>query len=243
MDYRYFHTEDGFICIEQQGVRCFLFEGDGKALLIDTGFGGPLAELCRELTELPVQLVLTHGDRDHTGAAESFKKPLIHPAELPHFFDAVTEPVDTETVEEGDVIDIGGWKFEIIHIPGHTPGSIALLERNRGFLIGGDSVQAGGPVYMFGPHRSMEMYRQSLIKLNGYKDRFDRIYASHNRLVVPPDTISALIAYSGELLSGIIPPPEPAPERLPDYVRRYSKGELSFYLDSREYSNISTVDK
>lgn len=51
---------------------------------------------------------------------------------------------------EGTVIDLGFWKFEVILTPGHTPGSIMLLDREKRLLISGDTIQAGD-IYMFGP--------------------------------------------------------------------------------------------
>ena len=59
---------------------------------------------------------------------------------------------------EGDIIDLGERKLEVIHVPGHTPGSITLLDREERCLIGGDPVQIDGEIYMFGLHRDMEAY-------------------------------------------------------------------------------------
>ena len=36
---------------------------------------------------------------------------------------------------EGDTLECGGYRFEVLHIPGHTPGSIALLDREHGLLL------------------------------------------------------------------------------------------------------------
>ncbi len=41
-------------------------------------------------------------------------------------------------LKEGDIIHIGEGEFEVIHVPGHSPGSIALYDRKDGFLIAGD---------------------------------------------------------------------------------------------------------
>jgi hydroxyacylglutathione hydrolase len=42
-------------------------------------------------------------------------------------------------VEDNDIIDLGNRPIKIISIPGHTPGSIAVLDINNRVLIGGDS--------------------------------------------------------------------------------------------------------
>ena len=89
----------------------------------------------------------------------------------------------------------------MIHIPGHTPGSIALLERNQRFLIGGDSVQPG-PIYMFGSARDMPTYIQSMEKLNAMRRLFDTVYASHGEPDVNPSIIPALAEGARQVLAG-----------------------------------------
>jgi glyoxylase-like metal-dependent hydrolase (beta-lactamase superfamily II) len=49
----------------------------------------------------------------------------------------------TRLLEAGDVIDLGSRHFEIIHVPGHSPGSIALWESASGVLLAGDAVYDG----------------------------------------------------------------------------------------------------
>ncbi len=49
----------------------------------------------------------------------------------------------TRLVGEGDVIDLGGRRFEVLHLPGHSPGSIALWEPASGALIAGDAIYDG----------------------------------------------------------------------------------------------------
>ena len=49
----------------------------------------------------------------------------------------------TRVVDEGDVIDVGDRRFEILHLPGHSPGSIGLWEKTTGILFSGDAVYDG----------------------------------------------------------------------------------------------------
>jgi glyoxylase-like metal-dependent hydrolase (beta-lactamase superfamily II) len=49
----------------------------------------------------------------------------------------------TRLVEDGDTIDLGDRSFEVLHLPGHTPGSIALWESTSGVLFSGDVVYDG----------------------------------------------------------------------------------------------------
>ncbi len=49
----------------------------------------------------------------------------------------------TRTVDEGDVIDLGDRAFEVLHLPGHSPGSIGLWEQATGTLFSGDAIYDG----------------------------------------------------------------------------------------------------
>ena len=49
----------------------------------------------------------------------------------------------TRLVDEGDVVDLGGRRFEILHLPGHSPGSIGLWEAETGTLFSGDCIYDG----------------------------------------------------------------------------------------------------
>lgn len=49
----------------------------------------------------------------------------------------------TRILDEGDVIDLGDQAFEVLHLPGHSPGSIGLFEHRTGALYSGDAVYDG----------------------------------------------------------------------------------------------------
>jgi glyoxylase-like metal-dependent hydrolase (beta-lactamase superfamily II) len=49
----------------------------------------------------------------------------------------------TRTIDEGDVIDLGNRRFEVLHLPGHSPGSIGLWEARTGTLFSGDAIYDG----------------------------------------------------------------------------------------------------
>jgi glyoxylase-like metal-dependent hydrolase (beta-lactamase superfamily II) len=73
---------------------------------------------------------------------------MCEPATVAHPLDAPELPVPTETlVEHGDLVRVGQIELEVIHLRGHTPGSIALLYRggDRPHLFTGDSLFPGGP--------------------------------------------------------------------------------------------------
>jgi glyoxylase-like metal-dependent hydrolase (beta-lactamase superfamily II) len=49
----------------------------------------------------------------------------------------------TRTVVDGDIIDLGNRTFEVLHLPGHSPGSIGLWEMRTGTLFSGDAIYDG----------------------------------------------------------------------------------------------------
>ena len=49
----------------------------------------------------------------------------------------------TRLVTEGDIVETGDREFEVLHLPGHSPGSIALWERSSGSLFSGDAIYDG----------------------------------------------------------------------------------------------------
>lgn len=217
---------DGFWSIEEGGVRCFLIEGLEKAMLVDTGFGtGDIKSFAESLTKLPIFLINTHTDRDHIGCNDSFEKVMMHPAEVRYY---QMKKTDNHTVieygEEGDVIDIGNRQFEVIHIPGHTPGSIALLDRKNKLLISGDSVQAGA-VFMFGEGRDINAYIGSMKKLEGMLSGFETILPSHGEIPIQPDIIPELIEGAQRVLKGEIEGQTP-PRELP--CKLYVAGRAKF---------------
>lgn len=70
----------------------------------------------------------------------------------------------TGYLDEGDVVDLGNRNFQILHLPGHSPGSIALYEKKTRLLFSGDVIYDGelfDTVY----HSDKELYRESLGRL------------------------------------------------------------------------------
>ncbi|HEY2672422.1 MAG TPA: MBL fold metallo-hydrolase [Rugosimonospora sp.] len=91
-------------------------------------------------------VVTTHQHADHwQGLSEVVTATKAR--SLAHRLDAAELPVRSETVEEGAVIPVGDCGLEVIHLVGHTPGSIALLYRDPAgapHLFTGDSLFPGG---------------------------------------------------------------------------------------------------
>ena len=190
------------IVFDEGGVRFFLLSGTEKALLIDSGMATRNAdELAREQTDLPLELLITHADRDHIGSNDAFPWFYMHPSEASNYYNGNQGKAPFVPVWEGDVLDLGDRPLEIIHLPGHTPGSIAVLDRKNRRIFTGDPVQ-DGRIFMFGVQREMHAYRESLLRLEARKDEFDEIFPSHGTCPVGTDLIMKLYEASGKILDG-----------------------------------------
>lgn len=178
--------------IEDGGVRFFLLEGDKKALMIDTGMNAPNARAIAEsITSLPLELINTHTDLDHTSGNSAFSEIMIHSDEISNYKTTNSSQKIT-AVSDGEIIDLGGRRIQVISLPGHTPGSIALFDIGSRSLFSGDSIQ-DGHIFMFGEHRNFEDYICSLHRLfKEYNGQIDTVYPSHGSVIVPFNLIPKL---------------------------------------------------
>lgn len=121
--------------IEDEGVRFFLLAGDEKALLIDSGMKIHNAkEIAQQMVSLPIELLITHGDMDHVGSNGEFDKFYMSPAEASNYYHTQKKTGSFIPVENGDILDLGSRKLEIIHIPGHTPGRFDEIYPSHGSI-------------------------------------------------------------------------------------------------------------
>lgn len=195
------HILDGVWSIDQDYVRCFLITGKERAILLDTcDLDADLPSLIRTLTALPVSVVHTHADHDHIGASARFEKTYMHPSDFALLNSVYESSLNPIPLREQEIIQLGGRTLEVLLIPGHTPGSIALLDRDHRILFSGDTIK-DNMIYMFGPGRSLSAYLDSLRRLFTIQDTFDTILPSHGTLPIGKDILSDLIEGTIRLLA------------------------------------------
>jgi len=108
-------------------------------LLLDSGDGK-----LPELDDAPDICILTHGHYDHTqGVRRAWKEVLLHPAEFEFAGPYVSIPENAKK-NPMSPINFGSHLLEFFHTPGHTDGSICVLDRKTGVLFSGDTAFAGG---------------------------------------------------------------------------------------------------
>lgn len=209
-------------------VYIYLLKGEDSALFLDSGANRlDLPALAAQLGAPRPRLVLTHGDADHASSTDRFPSFFLHPADFWHLArsnpDAVPCPI-----WDGDRLDLGGRTVEILHLPGHTPGSIACLDRTNRLLFCGDLVQKDCPIHLFGPGRSIPAYLASLERLYSFRDRYDSIYPGHGRRTLDSGDLLDLIRVFRLYLDGGLEAEGPA-QRFP--CQLYRCGDIQFYAD------------
>jgi len=130
----------------------YLLSNGKKALMIDSGDGSNFEEIEKALTGLELaEVILTHGHWDHIGGMLHLKKQaLLHRNDLKILDDLNScfpdFPKAPRNILEltSKCIKFGGFELEVIHTPGHTPGSICLFDRKSRTLFSGDTLFAGG---------------------------------------------------------------------------------------------------
>ena len=91
-----------FYIIDDGHVREFLIIGSTEALLIDTGFGNTdLKSKIQKITNLPVKVVLSHGDKDHSGGLKQFDECYVHKNDMP----LIDGNIKVKEINEGDILE------------------------------------------------------------------------------------------------------------------------------------------
>jgi glyoxylase-like metal-dependent hydrolase (beta-lactamase superfamily II) len=141
------------------GTNCWLLaaEGSDEAVVVDPGFEPRAVHaMLGAADRRAAAVLLTHAHLDHAGSAGAFAGDLpvyVHPDDRPAFDDytawggmtpTTLAPVhDLRTFVDGDVLQLGGLAIEVLHTPGHTPGSCCFRVGGDALVFTGDLVFAG----------------------------------------------------------------------------------------------------
>jgi len=143
-------------------ANCYIVgdENSGKGVVIDPG--DEVDRILSRIKEhsLHVELILnTHGHFDHVGGNKKLKeatgaKIAIHPDDA-HYLDKLSQsaavwgmsaedsPPPDLLLSDGQILEVGGLKFKVLHTPGHSPGSVSFLIDDAQIVFTGDLIFAG----------------------------------------------------------------------------------------------------
>ena len=134
------------------GTNCYILEDGGKIAVIDPGdeSGRILDELKKSGAQVEY-ILLTHGHYDHTTAVPELHAALpeakiyIHQADAngagSRLFPLAGQVDDLLLYDEGDTLPLASLTIEVLHTPGHSPGSVTL--KTGDVLFTGDTLFAG----------------------------------------------------------------------------------------------------
>lgn len=116
---------------------------------------------------------------------------------------AITPPEPTETLSDGDIIDLGDRAVTVLHTPGHTPDSICLLDEDARLLFSGDTIDTG-PMYAHLPGSDLATYAATARRLAAdMAGTVDDILCAHGaRYRTYPSMLSQVADAFDEILSG-----------------------------------------
>ena len=179
----------------QENAYLLIPEGSRDAVLIDPG--DDLSLLKRSLAQSGRMLrgiLLTHAHFDHMLCAQPLSRitgaPVyVHAGDAEMLCDAEKNaynamaasqpsPVDLEAEELEESIEIGGIKFEVLHTPGHSRGSVCFYDKENAVLFSGDTLFCAGfgRMDLYGGSASaMRSSLRSLFRLPGNT----RVYCGH----------------------------------------------------------------
>ncbi|MDR0396312.1 MAG: MBL fold metallo-hydrolase [Oscillospiraceae bacterium] len=160
---------------------------DEHTVLIDAGYPGQLDLFVRAIADAGrraediTQIILTHQDIDHIGCVRGLLELAPGARVVAHvdeaaYIDGTLPPIKgfpslnihvDQTVADGEVLPYCGG-IEVVHAPGHTPGSMCLFLRSSGIMVGGDafniahgSITGPNPQYT----QDMDQGRRSLERI------------------------------------------------------------------------------
>jgi glyoxylase-like metal-dependent hydrolase (beta-lactamase superfamily II) len=96
-----------------------------------------------------------------------------------------------KTIEDGEVIDLGGRKLEVLLTPGHAPDALCLLDRENRLLFTGDTFYPS-TLYAHLPGSDFALYRETASRLADLRDAVDFVLPAHNEPLVAADFLVRL---------------------------------------------------
>lgn len=181
-------------------VSAYVLVRGGEAAIVDTGTDGSADAIEASLEAVGLDwtavghLILTHNHGDHVGSAAAVLERALEATGYAGAEDigGITVPRPLTAVGDGDQV----FGLQVITAPGHTPGSICVLDPVGGILVAGDALvtEAGRPALPGAQFTDdMDLAMQSVVKLGGLT--FETLLVGHGDPI--ESGASALVAELG----------------------------------------------
>jgi hydroxyacylglutathione hydrolase len=207
---------------KNRAANAYLVKGSKRTIMVDVGLSSNYAHLLTCLEHIGVtpeaidMVVLSHEHLDHIGAAFHFTGRTYIAAHrlaankimlrddfsmLRKMFNEPNVPIDIDIwLEEGNVIDLGNFRLDVLYTPGHTSACMTLFDAEKGLLFAADTLMPGGVMGGVFGSGSISDYIQSLEKLKGLNSKI--LLSGHGRLSdTPQEDVRIAIQRSHSLLS------------------------------------------
>lgn len=203
------------------GFISYLIVGEKKAVIIDTGMGvSSVKAEAEKLTDRPLCVINTHGHPDHAGGNSEFEETYLNPADFDVFERMASLEFRTEDIahmpggaelvrklmptpkrpaplEDGQTFDLGGRTLKIVFAPGHTHGSLCVLDEKTGCLFVGDNAMRRVSLHEWNSS-SLPEYKATLQKLIDLKPA--KVLGGHRPNVNPPELLTTLLGLVDRVL-------------------------------------------
>ncbi len=225
-------------------VKTYLLVGREKAVLIDSGYGNTnLPKIVSRITNKPVILILTHGHIDHVGGSFHFNNVYLkkedidvfkHHTDL-NFRNRFLKSSDHPYLIPHDIffdnIDLGGRTIDIISTPGHTKGSISIIDSKQRTAFVGDFINPWDTWLGLDESTSVKEYLDSLEHFRKVRIENDvgKIYSGHNFIPRSPSIVDDYIFLCKKIIRKEIPNPKYKDKGIcKGFVSKYRKAKLIY---------------
>ncbi|MCE5332458.1 MAG: MBL fold metallo-hydrolase [Bacteroidales bacterium] len=175
------HEKDTWVVETSDMTTMYIVEGTKRALLIDTGTKcDSLVQIMHRITQKPFDVVVTHKHIDHAGNIRFFDEIYMHKADL-NIRMEIPFSGKYHWLNDGDMFDLGDRKIKVYLMPGHTPGSLVLVDKAINAVYSGDAFGSGQVWLQLYPHVPMKDYYQSCVRMEKImrEQGITKIYCGH----------------------------------------------------------------
>ncbi len=204
----------------------YLLEGEGKALLLDTGYGiGHLRDFVEKLTDKPIIVANTHFHPDHSAGNGEWEEVLVSPGwevDAPSVNNPGAGPIDLNSlphpdykktvVHDGDRIELGGRSVKVLEaLPAHCNSSLFFVDEGHKMVFSGDEFESHqtimydnscNPDAPYHVEKRIENLRRNALRLKEIVSEGWYLLPNHNGTPISLTYLDGYIRLADEIFAG-----------------------------------------